>query len=281
MNEKIKRNIPKIILYMILTVLAFIIIYPVCYALLGGFKTNMEMLGGGSLFPKNFKFDNYKEVWEKANFARYTWNSIFICFFSTIGAIIVSSLSAYCLERKNFVGKRFIDAIYLATMFVALGAIVLRPLYILAIKVNLHNTLWPIILITIGAQGTNVFLIKRFIRQLPKDLDEAAMLDGCGTFRIYWNILLPVLKPILAVVGLFQFRVAWNDYITSTTFTMTQPSLRPLTVGVVQLRYGASAAVEWHLMMAGATISIIPILLIYIFFNKYFMQGTMDGSVKG
>jgi ABC-type sugar transport system, permease component len=281
MNEKIKRNIPKTILYIILTALAFIIIYPVCYALLGGFKTNMEMLGGGSLLPKNFKFDNYKEVWEKANFAKYTWNSIFICFFSTLGAIIISSLSAYCLERKNFVGKKFIDAVYLATMFVALGAVVLRPLYILAVKVNLHNTLWPIILITIGAQGTNVFLIKRFIGQLPKDLDEAAMLDGCGTFRIYWNILLPLLKPILAVVGLFQFRVAWNDYITSTTFTMTQPNLRPLTVGVVQLKYGASAAAEWHLMMAGATISIIPILLIYIFFNKYFMQGTMDGSVKG
>ena len=93
-------------------------------------------------------------------------------------------------------------------------------------------------------------------------------------------VLLPLLKPILATVALFQFRIAWNDYITSSVFTMTRPELRPLTVGVVQLKYGASAAAEYHLMMAGAAISIIPMLLVYLLCNRYFVEGTTSGSVK-
>lgn len=281
MNMKTKQLFRNLVLYVGLGILAVVIIYPVCYAIMGGFKTNMEMLSGGNFLPEVFQFSNYKEVWEKANFAQYTFNSVFICFFSTIGAVVISSLTAYCLERRDFPGRKLIYGLYLATMFIALGAVTLRPLYLLAVKVNLHNTLWPIILINIGAQGTNVFLITKFIAGLPKELDEAAMLDGCGPFQIFKDVLLPLLKPIIAVVALFQFRHTWNDYITSSVFTMTQPHLRPLTVGVVQLKYGAGAAAEWHLMMAGAAISIIPMLVVYLFCNKYFMAGIADGSVKG
>lgn len=281
MDAKMKRFLKKFVLYVILTAISFVIVYPVLYAITGSCKTNMEMLAGGSFFPKEWQFENFKEVWERANFARYTWNSLFICFFSTIGAVIISALTAYCLERRQFPGRKLLYGLYLATMFVALGSVTLRPLYLLAVKLNIHNTLWPIILINIGAQGTNIFLITRFIKGLPKELDEAAMIDGCGPFRIFWNVLLPLLRPILGVVALFQFRHTWNDYITSSVFTMTQPDLRPLTVGVVQLKYGASAAAEWNLMMAGAAISIIPMLLVYFVCNKYFMNGVTEGSVKG
>lgn len=281
MGVKGKHFVSKAVLYLILAAAALITIYPVIYAIFGSLKTNMEMLSGSGLLPDVPQFKNFAEVWEKANFANYTFNSIFICFFSTVGAVILSALTAYCLERKNFPGKKLIYGLYMATMFIALGSVTLRPLYLLAVKANIHNTLWPIILIGIGAQGTNIFLITRFIAGLPRELDEAAMIDGCGTFRIFYQILLPLLKPILAVVALFQFRHSWNDYITSSVFTMTMPQLRPLTVGVVQLKYGASAAAEWHLMMAGAAISILPMLIVYLFCNKYFMAGVTDGAVKG
>lgn len=281
MGVKGKHFVSKAVLYLILAAAALITIYPVIYAIFGSLKTNMEMLSGSGLLPSVPQFKNFAEVWEKANFANYTFNSIFICFFSTVGAVILSALTAYCLERKNFPGKKLIYGLYMATMFIALGSVTLRPLYLLAVKANIHNTLWPIILIGIGAQGTNIFLITRFIAGLPRELDEAAMIDGCGTFRIFYQILLPLLKPILAVVALFQFRHSWNDYITSSVFTMTMPQLRPLTVGVVQLKYGASAAAEWHLMMAGAAISILPMLIVYLFCNKYFMAGVTDGAVKG
>ena len=281
MGAKKKRFAGKAILYVVLAVAAVITLYPVIYAVLGSLKTNIEMLSGSGILPKVPQFQNFAQVWERANFASYTFNSVFICFFSTIGAVIISALTAYCLERRNFPGKKLIYGLYLATMFIALGSVTLRPLYLLAVKTNIHNTLWPIILIGIGAQGTNIFLITRFISGLPKELDEAAMLDGCGPFRIFYKIHLPLLKPILAVVALFQFRHSWNDYITSSVFTMTMPELRPLTVGVVQLKYGASAAAEWHLMMAGAAISLLPLLIVYLFCNKYFMAGVTDGAVKG
>ncbi|MDD3428476.1 MAG: carbohydrate ABC transporter permease [Oscillospiraceae bacterium] len=281
MSTKYKKLLQKLIVYVLLTCVAAAFIYPVLYVICGSLKTNMEMLAGGSLLPKSWQIQNYAEVWEKANFAQYTFNSLYICFFSTLGAVILSALTAYCLERCNFPGRKIIEKVYLATMFIALGSVTLRPLYLLAVEVNLQNSLWPIILITIGAQGTNVFLITKFIRGLPRELDEAAIIDGCGPFKIFSRVLLPLLKPILAVVALFQFRLSWNDYITSSVFTMTRPDLRPLTVGVVQLKYGASAAMEWHLMMAGAAVSILPMLLVYFACNKYFISGITEGSVKG
>ncbi len=281
MQFKIKKTIGHGVLYTILIVFSIITLYPVVYAILGSFKTNMELMTGGGILPSAFQFKNYLYVWEKANFAKYTMNSVFICFFSTIGALIISSITAYCIERYDFFGKKVIYALYLSTMFIALGAVTLRPLYLLAVQADMHNTLWPIIIIQIGSQGVNIFLITKFIKSIPKELDEAAMIDGCGPFKIYYAILVPLLKPILAVVALFQFRLSWNDYIVPSVFTMTQPDLRPLTVGVVQLKWGTGAASEWHLMMTGAAISIIPILIIYFVANKHFMAGLTDGGVKG
>ncbi len=281
MGLKQKRIIGTTIWYILLTIISIIMIYPVAYAMLGSLKTNMEIMLGGSILPEVPQWQNFIEVWEKGNFSTYTWNSLYMCFFTTIGALVLSTLTAYCLERHTFPLKKVIYNTYLFTMFISLGAVTLRPMYLLAVDTGLHTTLWPIIIMLIGSQGVNIFLVTRFISGLPKELDESAMLDGCTPFKIYWRIILPLLKPILAVVALFQFRLTWNDYITSSVFTMTQKDLRPLTVGVVQLKWGVGAASEWHLMMTGATISILPILIIYFMCNKYFMSGLTDGSVKG
>ncbi|MBM6716799.1 carbohydrate ABC transporter permease [Gemmiger formicilis] len=281
MGIKARTRLTHGLLYVFLTIFAVVILYPVVYVLCGSLKTNLQLMGGGSLLPTTWEFGNFIEVWEKANFAQYTFNSVFIAAFSTAGAVILSSMTAFCLARCDFPGRKILKNLYMMTMFIALGAVTLRPLYTLAVQTGLQNSLWPIILITIGAQGNNVFLVTKFVSGLPKELDEAAILDGCGPFRLYYMVLLPLLKPILATVALFQFRIAWNDYITSSVFTMTRPELRPLTVGVVQLKYGASAAAEYHLMMAGAAISIIPMLLVYLLCNRYFVEGTTSGSVKG
>lgn len=281
MGVKAKTRISHAAIYIVLTIFAIIILYPVVYVLCGSLKTNLQLMSGEGLLPTTWEFKNFLEVWEKANFAQYTLNSVFIALFSTVGAVILSSLTAFCLARCDFPGRKLIRGLYMMTMFIALGAVTLRPLYTLAVKTGLQNSLWPIVLITIGAQGSNVFLVYKFVSGLPKELDEAAILDGCGPFRLYWSVILPLLKPILATVALFQFRVSWNDYITSSVFTMTSPQLRPLTVGVVQLKYGASAAAEYHLMMAGAAISIIPMIIVYLLCNRYFVEGTTSGSVKG
>ena len=116
---------------------------------------------------------------------------------------------------------------------------------------------------------------------VPKELDEAAKIDGCTFFQTFYKIILPVLKPILATVALLSFRGGWNEYILPLVFTMTDASKRPLTVGVTMLKNAGDGAAAWNIMFAGATIAIVPILVIYIFASKYFINGMTAGAVKG
>jgi len=137
-----------------------------------------------------------------------------------------------------------------------------------------------LIIMMTGAGGTSFFILYAFIKSIPRDLDEAAMLDGASFNRIFWRIVLPLCRPALGVVGLFVFRAGWNNYILPLVFTMSQPKLQPITVGLVNLRYGFGGAVQSHLMLAGACISMVPILLLYLVANKSFMQMNV-GSLKG
>ena len=278
-------NLPRLpgnaAIYLLLGVMVVITAFPVLYVLLGAFKTNAELTLGGTVIPRQWVFGNYAEIWQKANFARYTANSVYIAFFTTLGSLLISSAAGYCVARRDFPGKKLLMGAYLATMFIAIGAVTLRPLFLLMVKLGLHNSLWGIILVQTGAQGTNIFLVSRFVKSVPKELDEAAIIDGCGFFRIYWQIVLPLIKPVLGVVGLFSFRMSWNDYILPAIFTMTRPDLRTLTVGVVSLKYGETAAAQWNLMLAGASLAILPMLITYVLANRTFLSGLTEGAVKG
>ena len=136
-------------------------------------------------------------------------------------------------------------------------------------------------LLLTGGQVANVFMISGFVRGVPMELDDAATIDGAGVFRIYWQIILPMVKPIIGVVALFSFRTAWNEFITAQVFTMSNPQLKTLSVAVANLRYSSNAAAEWHIMTAGAAIALIPILIVYLFANKQFVAGITAGAVKG
>lgn len=132
-----------------------------------------------------------------------------------------------------------------------------------------------------GGQAANIFMISGFINGVPKDLDEAATIDGAGPFRIFWQIIVPAIKPILGVIALFAFRQAWNEFVTAQVFTMANPGLKTLSVAVANLRYSANAAAEWHIMTAGASIALLPILLVYLAANRQFIAGLTAGAVKG
>ena len=282
MKMSIKRMTLYTIMYLFLGAITLITLFPVLYAVLGSFKTNAEVTLGGTILPKEWIFNNYGIAMSRFNFFRYTFNSIYLGAFTTLGSLLLSSATGYCIARRDFPGKKLLTVVLLSTMFISVGAVTLRPLYMLAVKTDLHNSLWGIILIQIGTtQATNIFLVSKFVAGIPKELDESATIDGCSFFRIYWQIIIPLIKPILGVVGLFSFRHAWNDYILPSVFTMTRPDLRPLTVGVVSLRYGDSAAAEWNIMLTGASLAIIPMLIIYFFTNKTFISGLTAGAVKG
>lgn len=267
--------------WVFLAVVIALTLYPVIYALLGSLKTNQELTLGGSILPQEWKFSNYAQAFEQGDFGRYTLNSAFVAIVVTLLAIVTSSLAGFVFARRDFPGKGLIMGMYLAFMFISLGSVTLYPLYILFNKVGLTKNLLGMTLIMTGGQAANVFLVSGFTKSVPKELDEAAYIDGCSPFQVYRIIILPMIRPIMAVVMLFSFRNAWNDYITPLIMSIGNPKLRTLTVAVVQLKYSSNAAAEWHIMLAGASIALIPVLILYMFTNKQFIGGLTAGAVKG
>lgn len=255
-------------------------LFPVLMTIFGSLKTNAELMGGGGLLPQHWQFRNYVEAWQQTNFARYTWNSVFLSVASTVGTLLVAAMGAYVVDRRQFRGKSLYVGMQAATMFISVGAVVLRPQFDLMVLLHLNKTLWGVVLILVSAHASTFFILLSFLRSIPKELDEAAMIDGSSFTRSFFVIILPLLTPGLGVSGLFAFRHAWNEYILPLVFTMTNPQMQTLTVGLANLRYGSSAAMQIHLMMAGACLSILPMLVVYVLANKSFMQMNA-GSIKG
>ncbi|MCI8726082.1 MAG: carbohydrate ABC transporter permease [Hungatella sp.] len=276
-------KINRCVIYIFLVGLTVLTIYPIIYIFFGSFKENRELvLGGWNILPQKFVISNYTDAWEMANFAGYTFNSVILSIGTMIVALFVTSMAGYCYARGEFPCKELFYNLMIAFMFINVGSISLRPLFELAVKVHLNQSRVTMILISAaGSQATFIFLVRGYMNTIPKELDEAAKIDGCGFFHIYWKIILPILKPVLSAVALLSFRGGWNEYIMPMIFTMSNPSLRPLTVGVVSLRNMGDGAAAWNIMFAGSVISIVPIIILYMFTSKYFMEGMTVGAVKG
>ena len=276
-------KISKVLVFLFLAGVFIISVFPIVYIILASFKSNAEILtSGATLLPKKFITENYVKAWTLANFKLYTWNSIYMTFFIVIGCILTSTTLAYVLDRGVFVGKKFIFALFLSTMFISLGTSSLFPQLQVAKLLGLHTSLWGVIVIRVlGINVTQVFVAKGYLATISKEIDEAAKIDGCGFIRIYGSIIFPLLKPLIATIGLLSFRAAWNDYMLPRVFTLAKPNRAPLVVGVVNLRNSGEAASSWNLMLAGTTIAIVPMLTVYLFLNRYFIEGLTSGAVKG
>lgn len=270
-------------MFIVLSAVLFVVMLPFMYAFFGSFKTTKEILAGsGSMLPEKFLFSNYVEAWEKADFKRYTWNSVYFSFFLTLTSVITSTMGGYVFARGNFPGKKITFAILTATMFVSLGTISIYPTLQIARLFKINNSLWGVIILRIfSLHVSNMYIVKGFVDSLPKEIDESAKMDGCGFFRIFAQIVFPLLKPAVATIAILSFKNAWNDYLLPMVFTMANPKNAPLPVGLVALKGQADAAASWNLILAGAMISIIPIVMVYLSFNRYFLSGITAGSVKG
>ncbi len=270
----------KMIVWLFLAVIAIVTLFPILMTVTGSFMTNADLMGGGRILPKSWEFGNYADAWRQSNFARFTWNSLFLSVMATVGTLLVAAMAAYVVDRRSFPGKSIYVGLQASTMFISMGAIVLRPQFDLMVKLGLNTSLWGVILILMSAHASTFFILLSFLKGIPREIDESAMMDGAGFTKSFYRIILPLLAPGLGVSGLFAFRHAWNEYILPLVFTMTNPKLQTLTVGLANLRYGSSAAMQTNLMMAGACLSIVPMLIVYILANRTFMQVTA-GSVKG
>ncbi|MGB8455127.1 MAG: carbohydrate ABC transporter permease [Anaerocolumna sp.] len=279
-QKKIMRNL---VIYFILIIVLIVSIFPVFYTFMASFKGNLEILTSGNrIIPKKFVPDNYIQAWKLANFSRYTFNSVFMSFFIVTGTIISCTVSGYVFERGKFRGKEVLFAMVISSMFVSLGSLTLYPTLMIAKSFHMNRSLWGVIIIRVlGLNVTNLFIARGFIKTISNEIDEAAKIDGCSFFGIYRHIIFPLCKPLIATIGILEFRAAWNDYLMPLVFTLSNPDRMPLVVGVVNLKSSGEAASSWNLMLAGTAISIIPMILVYMIFNRYFIEGLTSGSVKG
>lgn len=268
-----------------LVLLALVILFPVIYTFLCSFKSNMEILAHPeNVFPIEPTFDNYKEIFKGTTFPalKMLINSLYYTIISVLITIFLSAMLGYVFARGRFVGKNMIFSVFTAMMFVSLGSITMYPYFEVLDALHITKGLPALLLIKcFGMPIANVYLVKAFIAGIPYEIDEAAKIDGCSFARIFFDIILHMLKPILATIAILAFNGSWNEYMMPMIFTMTKPEQRTLIVGVVQLKSSGAAAAAWNLMLAGTAISLIPVLIAYVFGNKYIVDGIAAGAVKG
>jgi multiple sugar transport system permease protein len=270
-------------IYIFMGIVICFTLFPVFYTFMGSFKTPGEVLTSGSkILPERFVFENYAHAWNLANFRQYTFNSFYISIFSVAGVIAIILVAGYAFARGYFPGKQFFYYLVLSSMFVSLGSLTLYPLLMIMKVIKLHASLWGVILIHIFAMNaTNLFITRSYIESIPSEIDEASKIDGCSFFQIFRHVIAPLCTPVVATIGILSFRSSWNDYLLPMVFTMANPKRIPLIVGVVNLRSSGEAASSWNLMLAGTSLSIIPMIVIYLCFNRYFIDGLTSGSIKG
>jgi multiple sugar transport system permease protein len=277
-------RLPSVVIYLFLGLMVFVSLFPVLYIFTSSFKTNMEIMTGGvSILPDKWQFNNYSRAWRLANFSRYTWNSVFMCACIVIGSIIASTIQGYVFSRGTSKFTKMVYTMVMASLFVSVGSLSLYPQLRVMQFLGLDRSLWGVILIYVfGLNVTQVFLSTSYYNQIPKEIDEAARIDGCSFFRIFRSILFPLTQPLIATVGLISFRASWSEYLMPYIFTLGDQSKWPLVVGVVSLKsMGGESAVAWDLMLAGISISIIPMMIVYLCLNRFFITGLTAGSLVG
>ncbi|MDO4562542.1 MAG: carbohydrate ABC transporter permease [Clostridia bacterium] len=284
-SVKQTHKIGNLIVYAILTFFAIIVIFPIVYSLAGSFKSLGELfINADKIFPEKATIDNYVTVITSRSIrlGRMFLNSMYYTVANVAIMLIISSLNAYVFARGNFPGKKIIFVIFSALMFINMGSITVYPLFEMLNVIHLNSSLWGLILIkAFGIPVVNIYLVKSYIETLPKELDEAAKVDGCSFAGTFFKIILPLLKPILTTVAVLTFNGAWNEYLMPSIFTMSNPEQQTLMVGITALKQSGEAAANWTVVLAAANLSLIPTLVAYVFGNRYFVSGLAAGSVKG
>lgn len=282
---KRKSKIYDLVCYMFLTLVLLITLFPLLYTILSSFKTNMEILSNpASIFPKNFTLENYIRAWnsESLQVGRMFINSVLYTLGCVFIMLIGASMYGYVFARGKFRGKKILFLVFSSLMFINLGSITIYPLLEVLSSVGLKSSLWALMVYKIFAIPTvNIYLVKSYIQTLPMALDEAAKIDGCGFVGIFFRVVLPMLKPIMATIGMLSFNSSWNEYLLPAVFTMTKPSQQTLIVGIIALKNSSESAASWDLMFAGTTIALLPVLLAFAFANRYFIKGIAMGALKG
>lgn len=277
MNKKIHFSVSRIIIYIFLFILVLAVLYPLYWTAVNSLKTNTELFTNPfNLFHKP-NFINYKKAWDQG-LSQYFINSIYVSAVSIGITVFLSALCAYGLTRFDIKGKNIIFMIVLGGLMLS-PEVALVPLYKILQALHLYNTRWAMIIPYIAFKlPFCVFLMRSYFISFPKDMEEAATIDGCNTFQIFYKILVPISLPIFASTAIMDALFVWNEFTFALVF-VEDKSITTIPVGLMAFR--DSLNTDWTVLLAGITIATIPMVALFLAMQKYFVRGMTSGAVKG
>lgn len=275
MNKKAKN----IIIYILLIAGAVLMCFPFYYMVTTSFKESAYIFTvPPQMIPNPATLSNYTKVWQEANFKLYFWNSVKIVVPAVLLNVLLSSLTAYGFARFDFPGKEIWFSLLIATLAVP-GLLLIIPQFDIVsnFKFLMDNPLTIIMTSGIGSIAFNAFFLRGFFESIPKELEEAAELDGCNIFKTYLYVAMPLARPALATLVIMSFLGVWDSYFWPSLI-LRDKNQWTLPIGI--LGYKAQHGVQWHLLFTGTVIAILPVLIIYFVFQKYFVKAVSQGGLK-
>lgn len=282
-RRRVKRKTVETIIWSVgLLLLTAIVLYPLLWLFLATFKPNSEFGQNPGLLPDNPTIDNYVKVLEGIGGTplwRFFANSLFIAVMAVIGTVISSALAAYAFARVQFKGLGILFAAMIGTLLLPFHVVII-PQYILFNNLEMVDTYWPLILPKfLATEAFFVFLIVQFIRNIPRDMDEAARIDGAGHFRIFWSIIVPLIKPALITSAIFAFIWTWNDFLGPLLY-INSPENYPLPIAL-RLYNDQGSTSDYGATVAVSFLALLPILLFFIVFQRFLVAGVATQGLKG
>ncbi len=267
-----------LILYLVLALGALMMIFPFLWMTSTALKQHTYVIETPPrLLPPEPTLDNFDDAWEANNFQLFFRNSLIVAITTTALSVFFSAMAAYAFARFVFPGKELVFYAFLLTMMIP-GLVLIIPQFLLAKALHLRNTLWGLIVIYVSMSiPLNSFLLRGFFEGLPRELEEAVLLDGGGYYTIFFRIVLPLSTPALATVAIFTFLFSWDEYIWALT-AIDEVAKRTLPVAIATFQ--GQHATEWGLVFAASLIAMIPVITVFIFLQRYFVKGLTAGAFR-
>jgi len=282
-------------LYLLLLLLVAMAIGPFVWLLLTALRPGDDNIFGGTLLPSHPTFANFKQVWQQVNLGGYMLNSLIVTSITIVFNLVFSVLAAYPLARMSFKGRQCILMVILTTMMIPFQVIMI-PLYLIVLKFGLTDQTapfwqvwqwswlnWPLhvwlgLTLPFAIGGFAIFFMRQALVNLPKELEEAAVMDGCNSLQVLVRVLLPLIRPSLATLAVLAFIATWSEFLWPS-IVLSDEHYFTIPVGLVYLQGTFSA--NWRLIAAGTVMSMLPVLAFFVLLQRYFVSGTMAGAVKG
>jgi multiple sugar transport system permease protein len=269
--------------HLVIIAVGLFMIYPVVWMIVSSFKPNNMIFSDPGLIPKAVTLENYVNGWQGyagVSFGKFFANSLIMCAVAIIGNLISCTMAAYAFARLKFVGKGFWFAVMMITLMLP-GHVTIVPRYILFNTFGWVGTLLPIIMPKfLATDAFFVFLLVQFIRSLPKELDEAAIIDGCGKVGVFLRIIVPLASPALVTTALFTFLWTWDDFFNHLLY-LTKPPIFSVSRALRTFVGDAGAVADWGAALAMSTLSMVPSFILFFSLQKYFVQGITTTGIKG